>query len=150
MKKNITHLLVGSSIILMTLQGCLSNNNASNHSSHGSHNHQHGVYSVVSDPPQTKDQQFIQKLAKLKQRDPVKDAQHAISKGRFKLIVKAGRGLNIPGVDPSKYSELKQKCGVRRQDGYGDVLYGKHHRRYFSALHEYAEKYNKEILKVCS
>jgi len=143
----LSNLLIGTSIILVTLQGCLSNNTSSNYSHD---NKQQGVYSVVSAPPQTKDQQFIQKLAELKQQDPVKDAQQAISNGTFKLIARAGRGLNIPGVDASKYSELKQKCGVRYQKGSGDLLYGKHHRRYHSALHEYAEKYNKVILQACS
>jgi hypothetical protein len=106
------------------------------------------MHSVVSSQ-QAKDQQFIQKLVELKQRDPVKDAQQAIAKGTLQLIAKAGRGLSIPGVDVSKYPELKQKCGMRYQDGFGDLLYGQHHRRYYSALYAYAEKYNKVILQTC-
>lgn len=145
MNHKLYSLLVGMSIVLVTLQGCLSNNN---HSNHDNHKNQQGMHSVVSSQ-QTKDQQFIRKLVELKQRDPVKDAQQAIAKGTLQLIAKAGRGLSISGIDISKYPELKQKCGIRYQDDFGDLLYGQHHRRYYNALHAYAEKYNKVILQAC-
>jgi hypothetical protein len=153
MKNKLYNLFVGTSITLVTLQGCLSNNNPSHPShpsDHGNHSHsnQQGAHSVVSSQ-QTKDQQFIQKLVELKQRYPIKDAQQALAKGTLQLIAKGGRGLNVPGVDASKYPQLKQKCGVRYQDDFADLLYGKHHRRYHSALHDYAEKYNKVILQAC-
>ena len=143
--------------MLVTLQGCLSNNNPShdNNSSHhnnpsnpSDHSHEQGAHGVVSSQL-TKDQQFIQKLVELKQRDPVKDAQQAIAKGTLQLIARAGRRLNTPGVDASKYPDRKQKCGVRYKDDFSDLLYGPHHRRYYSALHTYAEKYNKVILQAC-
>jgi hypothetical protein len=108
-----------------------------------------GKMNEVPHTKQSKDEQFIQKLAALKQKDPVQDAQRAIAKGNKKFIVKAGRGLIIPGIDANQYSMLKTKCGLDYKQGLGDVLYGEHHRRYYSALFAYAKTYNQTMLNAC-
>ena len=139
MRNKNTIALIG--IVLITQQGCMSNSDKKDTDS--------GGINTVSPPRQSKDHEFIQKLADLNQRNPVDDAQQAIASGDKKFIAKAGRGLNIPGVDANTYSMLKGQCGLRYERGFGDQLYGQHHRRFYSAFVIYAEKYNQTILSAC-
>ena len=129
-------------IVLITQQGCMSNSDKKDSGSQGSIN-------TVSPPRQSKDHEFIQKLADLKQRSPVDDAQRAIASGDKKFIAKAGRGLNIPGIDANSYPMLESQCGLRYERGFGDQLYGQHHRRFYSAFVAYAERYNQTMLSAC-
>lgn len=108
-----------------------------------------GKMNEVPHTKQSKDEQFIQELADLKQKKPVQDAQQAIANGNKKLIAKAGRGLTIPGIDVNQYPILKAKCGLEYKQGFGDVLYGEHHRRYYNALFSYAKVYNQTMLNAC-
>jgi hypothetical protein len=129
-------------IVLITQQGCMSNGDKKDSATQGGIN-------TVSSPRLSKDHEFIQKLADLNQRNPVDDAQQAIASGDKKFIAKAGRGLNIPSIDANTYSMLKGQCGLRYERGFGDQLYGQHHRRFYSAFVAYAERYNQTMLSAC-
>jgi len=127
------------SLLPLILQGCISNADKVNK----------GNTNKVTSSKEMKDQAFIQKLADLQQRDPVFDAQQAITKGDRRFIAKAGRGLNIPSISPATYSQVKGNCGLRYENGFGDVLYGANHRRYYSTFVNYAGQYNLTILRNC-
>lgn len=98
---------------------------------------------------QLKDQEFIQKLVTLQTKQPSEDAQQFIATGDKRFIAKAGRGINIPGIDDKTYQSIKHQCSLRYVDGFGDLLYGKNHRRYYDAIVDYAKAYNAVILKTC-
>jgi hypothetical protein len=138
--KNKNYIVLG--MVLLIQQGCMSNSDKKDSVSQGSIN-------TVSRPKHSKDHEFIQKLANLKQRNPVDDAQRAIADGNKKFIAKAGRGLNIPGIDANTYLLLKGQCGLRYEQDFGDQLYGKYHRRYYSAFIAYAKRYNQAMLSAC-
>ncbi|MCK5918534.1 MAG: hypothetical protein KAG34_08915 [Cocleimonas sp.] len=129
-------------VVLITQQGCMANGDKKETDFQGGIN-------TVSPPKQSKDHEFIQKLADLNQRNPVADAQQAIASGDKKFIAKAGRGLNIPSIDVNTYSMLKGQCGLRYERGFGDQLYGQYHRRFYSAFVAYAERYNQTMLSAC-
>ncbi len=138
MKSIIKNLLV-MGLFALTLQGCLSNADKANK----------GNTNNATSSKEMKDQAYIQKLADLKRRSPVADAQQAIDSGDKRFIAKAGRGLNIPSISSATYSQVKSRCGLRYENGFGDVLYGENHRRYYSAFVNYAEQYNLTILRAC-
>jgi hypothetical protein len=136
------HYVVLLSVILFLVQGCIANKDKGEARVKGSVNE-------VPHSTRSKDDQFIQRLAELKQQNPVKDAQQAIANGNKQFIAPATRGGGIPGIDSNQYSILKRKCGLRYKEGFGDILYGKHHQRYYDALFSYAKEYNKTILRGC-
>ena len=140
MSKIIRNVLV-LSLLPLVLQGCISNADKEIKANTTNNN--------VTSSKEIKDQAFIQKLADLKRRSPVSDAQQAIANGDKRFIAKAGRGLNIPSISPSTYAQVKHGCGLRYENGFGDVLYGENHRRYYSAFVNYAEQYNLTILRTC-
>lgn len=132
------------SILPVLLQGCISNADKAANTGNNTGNTNTG-----SSSKEAKDQAFVQKLVDLQQRNPINDAQKAITSGDKRFIAKAGRGLNIPNIDPTTYSSVKRHCGLRYEYGFGDVLYGANHRRYYSAFMQYAGQYNSTILAAC-
>ena len=130
-------------IVLISLQGCISTGEKKSTVTKGQLN------KVPISSVQAKDEQFIQRLAVLKQRNPEKDAQQAIAKGDKRFIAKAGRGLMIPSIDAKQYAQLQGKCGLQYKEGFGDFLYREHHQRYYNAMMAYAAAYNTVILAVC-
>ena len=138
MKISIKKILLVS-ILPLLLQGCLSTTDKKKEVNINTANH-----SI-----QAKDEAFIQKLADLQQRNAINDAQQALANGDKRFIAKAGRGLNIPNISPATYSSVKERCGLRYENGFGDMLYGENHRRYYRAFIHYAEQYNATILAAC-
>lgn len=134
MKNKITNLLL-LSIILFTLQACMSNTDKTS-----------GSQGSVGT---NKDSAFDQKLSALKNKNPERDARAAIANGNKKFIAKAGRGFNVPGIAAADYEQVKGACGLNYADGFGDVIYGEKHREYYGAFLEYAKRYNTAILKAC-
>ena len=122
------------------LQACMSNSGSDSNTA---------TTPVSANPQVRKDNDFIQKLADLQKRNPRADATQALSSGDKRFIAKAGRGLSIPGIDVTSYAKMKDRCSLRYEDGFGDMLYGEHHRRYYGALVAYAEQYNQTIRPTC-
>ena len=133
------------SILPLTLQSCISNADKAS----STDNNKGSTNTGSSSTKETKDQAFIQKLADLQQRNPINDAQQAIANGDKRFIAKAGRGLNIPSISSTTYSSVKGRCGLRYEYGFGDVLYGENHSRYYGAFIRYAGLYNTTILSAC-
>lgn len=134
MKKYITGSLL-LSLTPLLLQGCMSNTGRDAKPQSLTETH--------------KDNAFEKKLSVLKKKNPEQDAKRAIGQGNRTFLVKAGRGLNIPGVSAAQYEQVKRVCGLNYADGFGDVIYGEKHRQYYSAFVEYATRYNTVILTAC-
>lgn len=134
--------------IPLGLQACMSNSESNSHKM-TNNTPAKNTSSTTSQPKENKDDMFVKKLADLLMKDPVVDANIAIAKGDTRLIAKAGRGLNVPGFSAAEAAVLKPKCGLRYEDGFGDMLYGENHQRYYKALIEYARQYNVTIKPAC-
>lgn len=95
---------------------------------------------------QREEQRYQVLLAELNQRDPVAEANAAISRGDLRMLAyQAGRGgITLPGF-PGETAG----CGVILLDGMGDVIFGKQHLQYRVALRRFATQYNQLVYPHC-
>ena len=89
----------------------------------------------------------IEKLKWLESADAIANARQAISKKDFRLRAIYGYRLIVPGADESKFDEYREKFGFNPIDGTSDTLLNEEHGRLNRLAFEYAQAYNKEILK---
>ncbi|WP_051302994.1 hypothetical protein [Psychromonas aquimarina] len=72
------------------------------------------------------------------------DINSALQKKDYRLIARATRGLDIPGVDKALQLPLKESCGVKYLAEYGDTVTEE-----FKIAEQYAFKFNQAILPYC-
>lgn len=95
------------------------------------------------------DEQFVKKLAVLKQRDPVADAQQAIKEGKPHFLCNIGRSSTVPGLTPETYSVARNHCPTQCLDGVSDAIYGRNHAQYLSVAVAYSASWNQVVIDVC-
>ena len=123
------------SLLSVTLQACVPQKNNNSSSTKASKN--------------MNGDSFAQKALEIQNRNANEDALQAIAAGDRRLYARAARGISIPGVSSATYKLIKNNCGLRYQEGFGDVLRGNEHRNYQKVFKAYAEKYNSVIVNSC-
>ena len=103
---------------------------------------------AASSGPQ-QDEQFVNKLAALKQRDPVTDAQQAIKDGKPHFLCNIGRSSTVPGLTPETYSVARNHCPTQCLDGVSDAIYGRNHAQYLSIAVAYSASWNQVVIEAC-
>ncbi len=78
------------------------------------------------------------------------DAQTAVAQGQLSLLSMGGRGGALPGISLEKIEYYTDKCGVSNVPGATDVVRGDVHLKYLQRAREYAESYNKIVVRHCS
>jgi hypothetical protein len=96
-----------------------------------------------------KERKGIESLAWLRDADVRKDAQAALAKNDYRLLVMAGRSPDLLGVAPESAAEAKSACGIRYVEGSTDVVQGDIHLKMLQAAYDYVSAYNQEIVKHC-
>ena len=81
--------------------------------------------------------------------DAVADAQAALARGDFRLMVVPGRGQVIPGVEASQRNSYSLKCGTRLLPGMSDAVRDEEHLRLLKKASEYGARYNQIIIEKC-
>lgn len=97
--------------------------------------------------PQEKE--AVESLLWLKQADAQRDAREGIQRGDKRLLAMATRGGHLPGIAPELASKAKSVCGVRYLPGSTDMVMGETHLKLLQFAEEYAENYNRIMLKQC-
>ena len=95
------------------------------------------------------DEQFVKKLAALKQRDPITDAQQAIKAGKPHFLCNIGRSSTVPGLTPETYSVARNHCPTQCLEGVSDAIYGRNHAQYLSVAVAYSASWNQVVIDVC-
>lgn len=76
------------------------------------------------------------------------DARQAAAQGDYRVLKSTSRSPALPGIDPTQWDSVEQRCGSRFLAGSGDKLTSasadEHHR-----LLDYALRYNQVMLKLC-
>lgn len=103
----------------------------------------------ATSPGMQQDEQFVKKLAALKQRDPVTDAQQAIRDGKPHFLCNIGRSSTVPGLTPETYSVARDHCPTQCLDGVSDAIYGRNHAQYLSVAVTYSASWNQVVIDVC-
>ncbi len=104
----------------------------------------------ISGIKQRREQEYAQKLAGLKQLNPIEDAQKAAADDKYYyLSYQLGRGgnLKIPGL--SEQQSQNTRCSLKQLDGMGDTIYGVNHQEYRTTLRKYANQFNKTMFAFC-
>jgi hypothetical protein len=91
----------------------------------------------------------VDALSWLKHADVEHDIQTALSKNDLRLLATAGRSTDLPGVAAEVVSKAKSVCGIRYVEGSTDVVQGETHLKMLQAAYDYADAYNREIIKHC-
>lgn len=81
-------------------------------------------------------------LHDLRKRDPVREAEAAWKRGDPRFIGIFGFGLSCPDVP----EDLPEKYGVNPIQGTSDCLVGDRQAEFQVAAHEFASRYNREML----
>lgn len=97
--------------------------------------------------PQEKE--AVESLLWLKQADAQRDAREGVQRGDKRLLAMATRGGHLPGIAPELTSKAKSVCGLRYLPGSTDTVMGKTHLKLLQLAEEYAENYNRIMLKQC-
>ena len=108
-----------------------------------------GAKHYDSGPSSQHENQYIDMLARLKEKDPQHNAREAILKGQRFFLCQAGRSSTVPGLGPMVYQSLKTNCPTKCLEGVTDTLQGKNHRRYSQAAQEYATRWNQVMATAC-
>jgi len=82
--------------------------------------------------------------------DPAADAERAMREGRLTLLTLGGRGQSLPGVPVEFQTEALSKCFARLVPGAVDTVLGDSHLAYLQRAYDYAARYNRSMLRVCS
>lgn len=97
-----------------------------------------------------REDKYAQRLYELNQRNPVQDAQQAISAGNYHLLgYQSGRGGSNKAPGLTGQQAASASCGFRRLDGFGDTIYGESHLRYRVASRKYATQFNRAMYPYC-
>lgn len=88
-------------------------------------------------------------LSWLKHADVEREIQTALSKNDMRLLATAGRSTDLPGVPVEMASKAKSVCGIRYVEGSTDVVQGEVHLKMLQAAYDYADAYNRKIIKHC-
>ena len=75
------------------------------------------------------------------------DVKVSADKQDYRLFILAGRGEHMPGVQPDKASESKQRCGMRYLQGSTDLVRDDQHSQLLQKAYRYAEDYNQLMLQ---
>lgn len=138
MKTSIAVLSLSS---ILTLTGCAANETATppsgDNTPHPAGDHSHS------------DAAFIAKLAELKDKNPVTDAQASIAGGERYFLCNIGRSRTVPGLDEATYQQASQNCETRCLDGVTDAVLGDNHLRYLQTAVTYSTSWNKVMINVC-
>lgn len=93
--------------------------------------------------------QAVQALLWVENASAQADAEQAIAAGDYRVFVPAGRGKSVPGLPAEGGAKYRQACGEKILPGTTDVVRGDRHLRLLQAVHEYAETYNRIVIKRC-
>lgn len=96
-----------------------------------------------------KEPEYLQALAWVKTSDARKDAEESIARKDYRLFVFAGRGENMPGIDPAQKELLLKQCGKQYLPGSTDAIRDKVHQQRLKQAYNYAVAYNQQLLKHC-
>lgn len=100
----------------------------------------------ISHSQQAGDVPRLDELRRLEHADPSRDLQGAISVNDLRFIGIMGYALEVPGVE-HYHERYASSSGVKIVEGTSDVIYGVEHRRLIDIAREYAEKYNRLLLR---
>ncbi|NQZ07902.1 MAG: hypothetical protein HRT35_12135 [Algicola sp.] len=81
--------------------------------------------------------------------DSDKDAAEAIKIDDHRLLALSVRGAILPGISVEESDKVKQQCRFRYLTGMGDTIVNSEHRRWWRTGYNYAERYNKIMVKYC-
>lgn len=93
--------------------------------------------------------EYEQKLQWVKDANAIEDATAALSKGDFRLMAMAQRGIVIPGIDKDQRNQYELKCGIKLIDGISDTVRSQEHLKLMKMAQSYAKKYNAVIKQHC-
>jgi hypothetical protein len=65
------------------------------------------------------------------------------------LLALSVRGAILPGISTADPDKAKQQCRFRYLTGMEDKIVNSEHRRWWRTGYNYAERYNKIMLKYC-
>lgn len=92
----------------------------------------------------------LKPLAWLEKADPVADARRAIAANNRTLLLAGSRGAAPPGIPPEQRALALRHCPARMLPGVTDTVVGPTHLRYLQKAHDYAQRYNRTMLAVCT
>jgi hypothetical protein len=89
------------------------------------------------------------KLQWIKDANPQKDAQLALSKGDLRLMGLPQRAVIIPGIAADEMNKYELYCGVKLIEGVSDTVLNEGHLQLMKKAHQYALQYNAIIKPHC-
>jgi hypothetical protein len=95
----------------------------------------------------SQDSASVAKLRWVEYADPIVDAQNALASNDHRLVGVYGYVVSIPGLDISQWPDYQQRYGLRPIEGTSDALEGEEHARLVRKATEYAERYNRHVLR---
>lgn len=109
----------------------------------------HGCQSTEPKPQSDDLPKELKLLSWIHYADSDKDSATAIKNKDFRLLALSLRGAILPGIDIEKSDQVKQQCRYRFLTGMGDTIVNKEHRTWWRKGYNYAERYNKIMVKHC-
>lgn len=95
---------------------------------------------------------YAKKLKTLRGKNATQEANRAIRSGApYIMAYYGGRSNRVltPSVSETQQRSMTGKCQMRLTDGFGDVIYGDHHKQYRQALRSYMTTFNRVTLSAC-
>ncbi len=77
------------------------------------------------------------------------DAQQAIARGDYRLLIFTGRGVTVAGIPAAAEADARQRCGIKYLDGSGDVVRSDRGLQLRKLAHAYSEQYNSKVFEAC-
>lgn len=78
--------------------------------------------------------------------DNIKQAQ---AQGDYRLYATSGRRLVFPGIDSSKFDEVKARCGKKYMPNMGDVVKSTEEKNERAKNFKYMSLFNKRMIVDC-
>ena len=93
--------------------------------------------------------EYLRVLEWVKFNDAGRDSEAAIARQDYRLLVLAGRGETVPGIDPQDSKGLVVRCGKRYLAGSTDVIRNPRHGKLLQQAYDYAAIYNRLVAAAC-